>query len=221
MCGAFGVTTAENIIDRFNLGDPFGRWEGSYNIRPMQPAPIITKNSPLKGHLATFGFIPSWSKEAKPKLQPINAKAENVAISGFFKAALLHTRCLIPAEFYYEWQKVQTEPGLMKQPYAFKVKEEKIFSFAGICSEREDAEKKKHYTFAIITTKPNKVAAKVHDRMPVILHREDEEIWLDKEAAPKELMHLLRPYDGELISWKVSKTVGNVRNDGPTVIKPV
>jgi putative SOS response-associated peptidase YedK len=214
LCGAFGVTTAENIIDRFNLSDPFGRWEGSYNIRPMQQAPLITKNSPLKGHLATFGFIPSWSKEAKPKLQPINAKAENVAIPGFFKAAFLHTRCLLPAEFYYEWQK-------MKQPYTFKVKEEKVFSFAGIYSEREDAEKKKHYTFAIITTKPNKVAAEVHDRMPVILHREDEETWLDKEADPKELMHLLRPYDGELISWKVGKEVGNVRNDGPDLIKPI
>lgn len=221
MCGAFGVTRAENIVDRFNLSDPFGRWEGSYNIRPMQPAPIISKNSPLQGHLANFGFIPVWNKEAKPKLQPINAKAETVAISGFFKAAFLHTRCLVPAEFYYEWQKIQTDQGLVKQPYAFKVKEEKIFSFAGIYSEREDAEKVKHYTFAIITTKPNKVAAEVHDRMPAILHREDEEVWLDKEADAKELMHLLRPYDGELISWKVSKDVGNVRNDGPELIKPI
>jgi putative SOS response-associated peptidase YedK len=84
LCGAFGVSTAEHIIDRFNLSDPFGRWGGSYNIRPMQQAPIITKNAPLIGHLATFGFIPVWSKEAKPKLQPINAKAETVAISGFF-----------------------------------------------------------------------------------------------------------------------------------------
>ena len=79
----------------------------------------------------------------------------------------------------------------------------------------------KHYTFAIITTKPNKVAAEVHDRMPVVLHREDEEVWLDKEADTKELMHLLRPYDGELVSWKVSKAVGNVRNDGPELIEPL
>ena len=57
--------------------------------------------------------------------------------------------------------------------------------------------------------------------MPVILHREDEETWLDKEADPKELMYLLSPYDGELVSWKVSKEVGNVRNDGPELIKPV
>jgi putative SOS response-associated peptidase YedK len=57
--------------------------------------------------------------------------------------------------------------------------------------------------------------------MPAILHREDEETLLDKEADPKELMHLLKPYDGELLSWKVSKAVGNVRNDRPELIKPI
>src|SRR3989344_4848304 len=140
MCGAFGIANPENIIERFDV-EPFGSWGASYNIRPGQPAPIVTKNSPLTVHLATFGFIPAWSKEAKPKLMPINAKSETVATSGFFKAVFLHTRCLIPAEFWYEWAKINTAQGLMKQPYAFRVKDQKMFAFAGINSEREGAEK--------------------------------------------------------------------------------
>ncbi len=222
MCGAFGVSTVENIYDQYQLNDSFGDWTGSYNIRPGQHAPIISKNSPLKGHFAHFGFVPSWSKEAKPKIMPINAKSETVATSGFFRSAFLHTRCLVPAEFWYEWKKIETSEGITKQPYAFRLKNTKMFSFAGIYSEREDAEKKKHFTFAIITTKPNDVTGKIHNRMPVVLTKKDEQIWLEKNRDGDDWKQLLNPIESDQIEvWKVSKAVGNSRNDGPELIKEI
>jgi putative SOS response-associated peptidase YedK len=221
MCGAFGITTPENILERFEV-EPFGKLEPRYNIRPTQETAIITRNSPNSGHIATFGFIPSWNKDVKPKFMPINARSETIAITGMFKHAFEEYRCLIPATHYYEWQKFEFDGKPVKQPYLFKPKDQQLFSIAGIYSIRKDSSGIDHYTFAVITTKPNDVAKAVHDRMPVILHQDDEDTWLDKNADTKELMHLMIPYENDqLETYKVSQEVNSARNDNERLTEPV
>jgi putative SOS response-associated peptidase YedK len=143
----------------------------------------------------------------------INAQAESLTAKPMWRRALQQRRCLIPADAFYEWQKLDAKN---KQPYAFGMKNAEPFAFAGLWERWMAPDGKPLDSFAIITTDPNEVAAKVHTRMPVILEPKDYTRWLsvDDEAPPP--LDLLRPYDADAMkAWMVGSAVGNVRNNEP------
>jgi putative SOS response-associated peptidase YedK len=143
----------------------------------------------------------------------VNAMAETVAVKPTFKRALRERRCIVPTNGFYEW--------LNGQPYYFHPTRDSAFSLAGLYEIRRDAEGKDYKTFCIITTKPNATVEPVHDRMPAILIREAEQLWLDPDVTgPGEVLPLLTPYPAMVMeAYPVPTLVSSVRNDGPELIR--
>ena len=124
-------------------------------------------------------------------------------------------RCLIVADGFYEWQ--QTDKG--KQPFWIHRPEREPFAFAGLWARAKREDGSKLYSCAIVTCPPSEQIAPIHDRMPVILDREDEAGWLDRETPGDELMAMLQPTE-ELELTEVSEAVNSVREDGPHLLDP-
>ncbi|GAA4718446.1 hypothetical protein GCM10023228_26340 [Brevibacillus fulvus] len=149
----------------------------------------------------------------------INAKAETIQENPAFKNLFVRKRCLIPADGFYEWK--QTEKG--KQPMRIMMKNGELFSFAGLFDTWTKPNGEKLHSCTIITTKPNEIVSDIHDRMPVILRQEDEDLWLDREWFDPDLLgSLLVPFDaGQMRAYPVSTMVGSPKNDVPECIEEV
>ncbi|XOS94503.1 SOS response-associated peptidase [Brevibacillus laterosporus] len=158
-----------------------------------------------------WGLIPSWSKDEKMAYKMINAKAETIRKKPSFKNLFNRKRCIIPSDGFYEWMKI----GNDKQPMRIMMKDEGVFSLAGLYDTWINSEGARINTCTIITTKPNTLMADIHDRMPVIIKREDESLWLNRDVQDGELLEsLLLPFDEkQMKAYPVSKMVGNVIND--------
>jgi putative SOS response-associated peptidase YedK len=164
-----------------------------------------------------WGLIPSWSKEPRATFSPINARSETVTTSPVFRGPFKSRRCLVPASGFYEWQ--QTGQG--KQPFCIRLKGGELFAFAGLYDVWRDAEGNELYTYTILTTTPNALVAPIHNRMPVILRREDEDVWLDKQSDPARLRTLMTPYPTHLMeTYPVSRAVNNPANEGVELLEP-
>jgi putative SOS response-associated peptidase YedK len=195
----------------------------SYNVAPQTNQPIV-RLDPETGEreltVMRWGLVPFWSKDGKAAFNTINAKAETVATSPAFREAFKRRRCLVPADWFYEWKKLDEKS---KQPYAIGLSDNAPFAFAGLWERWKDkATDRALDTYTIITTDPNELMQQIHTRMPVILAPKDYERWM----APAEPSHLptdlLRPFPAEqMTSWKVSSAVGNVRNNNPDLIAPI
>jgi putative SOS response-associated peptidase YedK len=146
------------------------------------------------------------------RLATFNARAETVAEKPFFRSAFKHTRCLIPASGYYEWQTV----GKEKQPYYFTRRDGQVLTIAGLYSEWTNPETNKpQYSCTMIITEPNEFVAGVHDRMPAILEEKQFDAWLDDSAVPASLVKMLKPAGERVLACHpVSKRVNSSRADG-------
>ena len=175
-----------------------------------------------------WGLVPFWTKrnpDYGSLMRTINARDDSLAAKGGMWATMKQRkRCIIIAQGFYEWLK--KNGGKEKIPHYTKRKDGQLMCFAGLwdCVKYEDSDEK-HYTYSIITTDSNKQLSFLHDRMPVILENGSDEIttWLDPGRAEwsKDLQSLLRPYEGELECYPVSKEVGKVGNNSPSFIIPV
>lgn len=221
MCGRFSLAAPlKEIALRFDARTIGAQWKPRYNIAPGQAIlTVLPENGEKCISSMTFGFIPHWAKEKPSGYTMINAKAETIAEKPSFRDSFRHKRCIIPADGFYEWE--QTEKG--KQPYRLTLKGDALFGFAGIWDSWTDPEGKFHNTVAIITTEANALAKKLHDRMPVILKKQDERVWLDPSLAePGKLEPLLVPYPAkEMEMYPVSPLVNSWRNDSAECVRPL
>jgi putative SOS response-associated peptidase YedK len=165
-----------------------------------------------------FGLIPSWSKEKKTRYSLINARAETVAEKPMFRRLLGKHRCLVPTTGFYEWKKI----GSRKVPYFIRLKDEKYFALAGLWDHWKGPKGEEIRSFTIITTKANDVLSEIHPRMPVILRKEDEGLWLsDQVLSDSDLERLFQPFpSGLMISYPVSSSVNSVKNDTEELVAP-
>lgn len=225
MCGrVFVKSSAAELVKAFafaHASDPpgFDNQIPNYNGAPRQVLPIIIRKPDWPGGMFTsarWGFIPSWSKEPNPKLQPINAKGETVASSGMFKNAYRYRRALLPIDGFFEWKAIKAENR--KQPYAIAMADGSPFAVAAIWSSRKDPETGlEEINFAVLTCPPNEKMAEIHDRMPLILHPEDYQRWLSDEEDPADL---IKPFPAAMMTmWEINPRVGNVRNNDPDILK--
>lgn len=220
MCGRFTLIQIEKISERFDaqiIGEISVKKR--YNISPDQPVPIVFQESPNKIEEMIWGLIPHWAKDSKIGNELINARAESLLEKPAFKDSFLKRRCLIPADGFYEWKK----EGREKTPYYIKLKDSSLFAFAGLYDIWQNEKGQIIKTFTIITTEPNDLVKEIHNRMPVILKRENEKIWINKEEKNVEkLLALLKPYPPEeMEAYPVSKRVNNPSNDSEDLIKPI
>jgi putative SOS response-associated peptidase YedK len=143
-----------------------------------------------------------------------------ITTSPAYREAMKRRRCLVPADWFYEWKKLDAKT---KQPYAIAMKDAELFAFAGLWDSWKDKETGKALeTYTVITTDPNELMEPIHNRMPVILHRQDYDRWLEPGEPSRLPVDLLRPYPAEeMKAWPVSRDVGNVRNNRHELIEPI
>ncbi len=235
MCGRFALMTpTEQLAMIFDVDQTsvaaLPPSVPRYNIAPTQPVIAIRLDENGQRELTFFhwGLIPSWAKDMKFGARMINARSETVAEKPSFRAAFKRRRCLIPADGFYEWQKLASGKQPMfirpaegeKRPVPAKAREP--FAFAGLWEVWRDPEGSALQSCTILTTRPNELMAPIHNRMPVIVAPEDYDLWLHPEPNPEQGLHLLRPYPAEkMTAIPVSTLVNSPRNDLPDCIQPV
>lgn len=216
MCGRYGFTIKDQreFLNRFDIETINFELNNSYNVAPTQEMPVVERHSPNSVHLRKWGIQPAWSK-----MFLINAQSEKLATSSLWKKAFMESRCIIPASFFYEWKK--DADG--KQPYLIKLKKQNLFGLAGILVRYHDDKKKEHEGYIIITTTPNSLMEKIHNRMPAILRKEDEDEWLNPDnVEPEKLLKLINPFPAsEMEAYQISSLVNSPKNNFPEIIKPL
>jgi putative SOS response-associated peptidase YedK len=224
MCGRYARKSAQELLaEWFDLDLSIMPWFApSYNAAPQSFQPVVRLNPQTgarEAALLRWGLVPSWAKDARIGLNTINARAEEAASKPTFRAALKKRRCLVPADAYFEWQ--QTGPKT-KQPYAIALTSGEPIAFAGLWESWCNAGGNALVTFTILTTAANEQLAAIHDRMPVVVGRNDYSRWLnddEKAAPPVDLLHSYA--SSQVHAWPVSDRVGNIRNNDSSLLDPV
>ena len=198
------------------------RPDARYNIAPTQTVPVVLDSEPQEMAQLRWGLIPWWAKDMRIGSSLINARRETVASKPAFREAFKKRRCLIPADGFYEWQRI----GDGKVPQHIWMLDREPFAFAGLWERWRDPalgpEVDLLRTCTIITTDPNELMAEIHDRMPVILPRESYAEWLSPETSAEALQSLLRPYPADRMeAYAISKRVNSPRYDDPSIVEPL
>ncbi len=164
-----------------------------------------------------WGYVPYWEKSDKPKMAPINAQSEKVATNGMFKQSVQRRRCLIPADGFYEWLRFDEKT---KFPFDIHLKGGRPFMMAGIYEKKTET---RPATFAVLTTAPNEMMSKIHNRMPAILDDEESKIWLQPgDMTPEKVIELTRPHPTEeMEATPISSLVNSPKNDVPEILTPI
>jgi len=218
MCGRFTFYSPDEKLEkRFQakILEPLFR---HYNAAPAQKLPVITNDKPDYIRLGLWGLVPAWmAKKKDAKVTGfINARSESVSLKPAFRNAFKKHRCLVIADSFFEWNKET------KQPYRLLLSDEKPFAFGGIWEYFKTKDGMLIPSFSIITTPANDLIRPIHLRMPLILKREDEKLWLDNQIKDLSLFKLLRPFPADQMSaFPVSSLVNSFNNDVPEVIEPL
>ena len=223
MCGRFSqAAEIEKIKDVFvHIDEGFDDivLKPRYNIAPSQLSPvIINEEGKTKLKMFKWGLVPSWSKDTKIGYKMINARAETITEKNSYKKPFKSQRCLVVADGFYEWDRPDKNT---KIPYRFVMKNRKPFAMAGLW-DRCKKEGEALNTFTIITCGPNELMEPIHNRMPVILPKQNQTIWLNTNSNEAELKELLVPYDyTKMEKYRVSDIINSWKNDSPKCIETI
>ncbi len=227
MCGRY-VSPEEAAIEREwhvgrNDGNPLAR---RFNTAPTTPIPILRHSQERGVEIATarWGLIPNWWKNDTPPTFSFNARLEEAAGKPMWRHPLRHSRCLIPAEGWYEWQAIEGQdpktgkPKTFKQPYFLYHADRRLVCFAGLLSSWTTPEQDAPVlSCAILTCAATGPAAEVHDRMPVVLDSGVHAAWLDpaqKDAEGVARLIARHRLSDEFASYRVGTAVNNSRTEG-------
>ncbi len=230
MCGRFTLTipSYEDLASALGMSPAPGAAElfrPRYNIAPTDATWVVRLGPERQRELALleWGLVPRWSKTLMQAGRPINARAETLEKKPVFREPLERRRCVVVSDGFFEWDK----SGPVKQPLWFRPTSGGLLLLGGIWDSWKTEEGTRRQTFAIVTTAPNQEVAPVHDRMPLVLTGHDADAWLDvpPRGAPAEVTDAVRklihpPPDGSLTPTLVSKRVGSVKNDDPSILLP-
>lgn len=201
MCGRFVLLTDLRVIaELFDVRNVALDCATGDNLSPGQQIAVLLRRED-QNHLVNFrwGLIPSWSRDPSIGNRMFNARAETIAEKPSFREAFQKRRCLIPADGFYEWQKI----GRVKKPLLFSLKSGEPFVLAGLYETWISPERRPIHTCTMITTESNELLRPIHDRMPAIVRKGCEAAWIDPAKHDrKELLSILKPYpsDGMTIS---------------------
>jgi putative SOS response-associated peptidase YedK len=204
MCSRYSLTSPHEAVRAYFNHTNGHEFPPRPTIAPTEPVAIIRRaqNAPnaesisREMTLVRWGLLPPWVKDPKEFGTLINARAETVTEKPSFRGAIRHKRCLIPADGFYEWM---GEKGA-KRPFRFGLKSGGLFAMAGLSEHWLGADGSELETMAIITTRANGFMEPFHDRMPVILHPEDYDLWIDcRPGTTDGILHLLEPAPDDLL----------------------
>ena len=231
MCGRFSLSIPlERLREIFlSPGDPAPALPAEpvlrpprYNICPTQHIPVIRREKGNGRRSLAFlhwGLVPSWARDRAIGARLINARAETVGEKPAFRAAFRRRRCLVPSDGFFEWKK-RSRGG--KTPWLIRFRDRRVFAFAGLWERWEGGEGPPLESCTILTTRPNPLVKKIHNRMPVILDEGNHDAWMDPEREKGEdIETFLEPYpDGAMTAFPVDPKVNLPGNDLPECIEP-
>jgi putative SOS response-associated peptidase YedK len=220
MCGRFVLRcTVDEVKEEFDIGDIQWSFEPSYNIAPGQEVLAVLNGGQKRLARMRWGLIPSWSKDPAIGNRMINARAETLAHKPSFARPLKDRRCLIVASGFYEWRVSEGK----KFPVYVRLQSDRPFGFAGLYEIWQPEGGDPVTSCTIITTLPNELLAPIHNRMPVIIQRDDRALWLDHAVRePQRLLPLLKPLPaGEMKAYDVSTRCNSPQYNKPDCIEPV
>jgi putative SOS response-associated peptidase YedK len=220
MCGRYSSKSkADELAREFELNETPRNITPRFNVAPTQSVPVvfIMANGRELGFLR-WGLVPSWAKDPDVGNLMINARAESVAEKPAYRSAFKKQRCLVVASGFYEWRAEETG----KQPYHFQLTSGGPFGFAGLFEHWQMGDQVID-SCTVITTEANELVRPVHERMPVIIPRENYAKWLDPaEEDPVRLKALLLPFDADqMTAWPVSRVVNSPTHDSPECVEPL
>ena len=221
MCGRYTLSApGEVVAELFGLPD-VPTLAPRFNVAPTQES-LVVRAAPGGGRhadLLRWGLVPAWADDPAIGNRMINARSEGVAEKPAFRSSFKSKRCLVAADGFFEWQKL---PGGKKQPWHIRLASGEPFAIAGLWARWTKGDEPLE-TFTILTTAPNEVAGAIHDRMPVILARNEYDRWLDPEVSdPEALQALLDAYPAaEMVAHPVSTRVGSPSQDDPGLVEPI
>ena len=193
MCGRYWITSpADVLISRFRVRGEAIPLRPRWNAAPGQELPVIHFGDGEARLLEPmrWGLVPAWALDPEDAGRPINARAETAALKPSFRESFRRRRALVPADGFYEWKRY----GNKAQPFGFRARSGVPFAIAALWDEWHPRKGLPLRTFALLTTDASPDVVRIHDRMPVILEPEAENLWLDprvEDAA--SLAKVLRP----------------------------
>jgi len=219
MCERYSLGKSKDQLEERFQAEMLTDFKPRFNIAPSQLVPVITSQSPKGFSYFYWGVTPDFGHNRPVAQKLINAKAETIHEKLSSKSSFQKRRCLIPADGFFEWKKLGKKTRI---PYRFALREEALFAFAGIWEEYETVNGESQHTFLILTTTPNEVVEEVHDRMPLILSRDQEKKWLDPYASESDLLSIFKPISADfMMSYSISSLVNSIQNDSPGIIRRI
>ena len=218
MCGRYALIVSGAELAELLRAARWSPWTARYNIAPTQLAPILRLGEDDQRELvpARWGLIPSWAKDPAIGNRMINARIETAAQKPSFRRAWAKRRCMLPADGYYEWYAGQ---GVPKQPFYIHRSDGASLAMAGLFEFWKDGEDWLVST-AILTTSAPDALGQIHDRMPLLVPRENWAKWLDPQGPPADDIVVPAMATG-LEAYPVSTEVNNVKHNGPQLLEPL
>jgi len=224
MCGRYTLTALdEQLREEFDLivNEPL---RPRYNIAPTQNVPVIlATDSGRELRELRWGLVPSWAKDIKIGVGMINARSEEAANKPAFRAAMRKRRCLVPCTGFFEWKLIADDKSRhpKKQPHYIHRQDNRVFALGGLWDRWQSPDGATVESYTILTTSPNDLLRSLHDRMPVIIGREDYALWLDPIMQDvSRLTPLFPPISPEkFVVNPVSTRVNSPAHDDPACIE--
>lgn len=242
MCGRYATTKdPATLVKEFDATDDTGEHQPrpDYNVAPSRKVMSVVSRHPKDADGETqqeeppqrllrvmrWGLIPFWAKDASIGNRMINTRSETAASKPAFRRALKRHRCLIPADGWYEWRR-GPEKG-EKHPFFMTTTDGSSLAFAGIWETWRDPKADEDVppvvSCSVLTTDAVGNLSEIHDRMPLLMPREQWSHWLDPDT--EDVSDLLRPPSLDVVDQlelrPVSDKVNNVRNNGPELLDRV
>ena len=218
MCGRFALFASPELTAEYFALAEAPSLAAHYNVTPGQDiaAVRVDRAGARRLHALRWGLVPFWAKDLGLGRRLINARLDSIADKPAFREALTRRRCLIPASGFYEWG---VDPAGKKQPFFIRPRAEPLLAMAGLWERWRPQGGEPLETCVIVTTEANAVLAPIHDRMPVVLSRAAQDIWLDPSSDVATITELAAK-GPELETWAVGTAVNDPRNDDERVIAP-
>jgi putative SOS response-associated peptidase YedK len=219
MCGRYSLVFIDDLGNRFRVFNPMIGSRSRFNITPGNEMPVIIHEEKNELVMMKWGLVPYRTQDITTAQRPINARAETLSEKPSFKELLQNRRCLVPASGFFEWKK----EGKKKIPFYVHLPKIPLFAFAGLYDQWAGTDGNLIRTYTIVTTAPNELVAKVHNRMPSILLPEHEDRWLSKIPLDAEARNeILAPFPAENMSmYPVSPLVNSPDADDERIIMPM
>ncbi len=228
MCGRYASSArVDELVEEFEIAEVVGGVPGpSWNVAPTDVVRAVVERHDVRSLVPMrWGLVPSWAKDAAGGARLINARGESAAEKPSFRSAYRRRRCLLPADGYYEWQKV----GADKQPWFIHRADGRPLAMAGLWEvwsddrlERDDPARML-VSCTVLTTAATDDLGRIHDRMPITVRPSAWSAWLDRDLQDSdEIAGLLAGDPGEgITSHPVSPAVGKVSHNTPDLVLPI